>query len=289
MSEDLFRSVADTARWIAYHRATESDRPDALFKDVHARRLAGERGEAAGRKLQNGEYIALRTLLFDILIQQWLGRGPIDLVVNLGAGLDTRPYRLPLPSTLHWAEVDLPSMIDLKTEAMAGVAANCRVEMLACDLADAQARGNQLRALAAGSKQAMILSEGLLLYLTDQQVATLASELRALPSFRYWIVEILSPRAVKAVHENWGTHFEAAEAPMLFAPPDWRAFYAKNGWKTVEFRDSDQQAQAVGRAPPRPSPRWKLWASLRARAGDLLLGPGRHGVYESGVAVLQRR
>jgi O-methyltransferase involved in polyketide biosynthesis len=38
--------VSDTARWTALHRATESARPDALFRDPLAERLAGERGRA---------------------------------------------------------------------------------------------------------------------------------------------------------------------------------------------------------------------------------------------------
>ncbi|MGD0484992.1 MAG: hypothetical protein ABSB58_10150, partial [Gemmatimonadales bacterium] len=33
--------VSDTARWVAVHRAMESERPDALFRDPFARRLAG--------------------------------------------------------------------------------------------------------------------------------------------------------------------------------------------------------------------------------------------------------
>jgi O-methyltransferase involved in polyketide biosynthesis len=32
--------VADTARWMAAGRAAESERPDALFRDPFARRLA---------------------------------------------------------------------------------------------------------------------------------------------------------------------------------------------------------------------------------------------------------
>ena len=36
--------ISDTARWVAYFRARESERPDALFHDPYAGRLAGERG-----------------------------------------------------------------------------------------------------------------------------------------------------------------------------------------------------------------------------------------------------
>lgn len=38
--------VSDTARWTALYRATESARPDALFNDSLAERLAGEHGRA---------------------------------------------------------------------------------------------------------------------------------------------------------------------------------------------------------------------------------------------------
>ena len=38
-------SVSDTARWVAVYRAMETERPDALFRDPWARRLAGVKGE----------------------------------------------------------------------------------------------------------------------------------------------------------------------------------------------------------------------------------------------------
>ena len=61
MHEPLVRSISDTANWVAYHRATESDRRDALFRDPYARRLARERGELLGRKLhENAWAIAVR-------------------------------------------------------------------------------------------------------------------------------------------------------------------------------------------------------------------------------------
>src|SRR5262245_25284084 len=42
----LVRHVSDTARWIAAVRAEETARPDALFKDPLAAKLAGDRGHA---------------------------------------------------------------------------------------------------------------------------------------------------------------------------------------------------------------------------------------------------
>jgi O-methyltransferase involved in polyketide biosynthesis len=42
-SGPLIRNVSDTALWVAVYRARETDRPDAVFRDPYARRLAGAR------------------------------------------------------------------------------------------------------------------------------------------------------------------------------------------------------------------------------------------------------
>ncbi len=130
MSEPLIRSISDTARWVAYHRATESDRPDSIFRDPYARRLAGERGELIGRKLrQNAWAIAIRTYLFDKAIRGLLSREPVDMVVNLAAGLDSRPYRLELPPWLQWIEVDLPEIVDAKRRILSDEKPHCQLEV----------------------------------------------------------------------------------------------------------------------------------------------------------------
>jgi O-methyltransferase involved in polyketide biosynthesis len=33
--------ISDTARWVAFYRAMETERPDAIFRDPFARQLAG--------------------------------------------------------------------------------------------------------------------------------------------------------------------------------------------------------------------------------------------------------
>ena len=45
--EPLVRNISDTALLAAIYRARETERPDAVFRDPFARRLAGERGASA--------------------------------------------------------------------------------------------------------------------------------------------------------------------------------------------------------------------------------------------------
>src|SRR5437899_7442807 len=112
-SGSLIRNISDTAHWAAVYRARETDRRDALFRDPFARRLAGARGEQIADSLPFGNRSTwawvTRTYLFDQFIIEQVQQG-VDMVINLAAGLDARPYRMALPSSLQWIEVDLPEI-----------------------------------------------------------------------------------------------------------------------------------------------------------------------------------
>src|ERR1700690_2989393 len=80
--DGLIRNVSDTARLVAVDRAVETERPDALFRDSFARRLAGERGARiaksnplGGRKSGVGWPIVTRTYVIDRLIQAHIAQG----------------------------------------------------------------------------------------------------------------------------------------------------------------------------------------------------------------------
>src|ERR1700733_8693468 len=92
-------NVSDTARWVAVYRANESARPDALFNDPLAERLAGEHGRDIvarfPRTMRSGWWMVARTKIIDDTILEAIHDG-CDRVLNLAAGLDTRPYRVDL-------------------------------------------------------------------------------------------------------------------------------------------------------------------------------------------------
>ncbi|MGH8370696.1 MAG: class I SAM-dependent methyltransferase [Gammaproteobacteria bacterium] len=114
--QSAIRDISDTALWIAMYRAMESECPDALFYDPFARQLAGERGalivdELARHGMQSWPLV-VRTQVLDELILKAVEEDGYDTILNLAAGLDTRPYRLALPANLRWVEVDLPGIIE---------------------------------------------------------------------------------------------------------------------------------------------------------------------------------
>src|SRR5881397_580582 len=246
--------VSDTARWVALNRAMESERPDALFRDPYARKLAGERGERILASLQKGRAWAwpmiVRTAVLDELILRTIERDRVDTVLNLAAGLDTRPYRLPLPSTLRWVEADFPDVIAYKQEQLEGEQPVCVLERVGIDLTDVGRRRALFARIGAAARHALVVSEGLLIYLTPEQVAALASDLAASAPFRWWLIDLGSPRLLKMMERTWGRAVAAGNAPFQFAPAEGSHFFQPQGWQETEFRSMWEESLRLKRSMP---------------------------------------
>ena len=199
MAEPLISNVSDTARWVAVYRADESARPDAHFDDPLADRVAGARGRAIAaampRVVRNGWTFVARTTSIDDLIASSLADG-CDRVLNLAAGFDCRPYRLDLPEALEWIEADLPAMIDEKEELLADQTPHCRLSRHRVDLADPDVRREFLVEATRGARKALVITEGLLIYLDDEQARSIAHDLKR-DEIRWWITDLASPGVLK--------------------------------------------------------------------------------------------
>ena len=246
--------VSDTARWVAYYRAMETDRRDAIFRDPYARRLAGAEGERIVNEMPRGKATAwamiTRTAVFDEIILDVVRGRNADLVLNLAAGLDARPWRLPFPAALRWVDVDLPAMLDYKASVMRDVEPTCRYEAIPADLVDVKAREALFSQLGRQASRALVVAEGLLIYLTDEQVAGLATELHRQASFRWWLIDLASPRLLQMLAKNRGRTLEQGNAPFRFAPPNGTEFFRQLGWRELSYRSALEEAHRIGREMP---------------------------------------
>ena len=248
--EQLVENISDTARWVAIFRAEESERPDAVFHDPFARRLAGQKGEQIANAIEFGRknswsFVA-RTYHFDELIMQHVGQG-YDMIVNLAAGLDARAYRLQLPRTLKWVDVDLPGMINYKNEILQHEKPKCQYRAIALDLADRKARLGLFKQLNNECKKALVVTEGLLIYLTNEQVAELATDLSSQPHFRRWVFDLASPALLDMLKKEMQPGLEGSGAVFQFAPEEGEEFFEKYGWRSIESRSKLKTAAKLNR------------------------------------------
>jgi methyltransferase (TIGR00027 family) len=259
MSTTKISDVSDTALWVAVYRAKETERPDALFQDPLAKRLAGNKGEQIAVSMGFMRYVSwsvvIRTCIIDTFIRE-LVAGGVDTVVNLGAGLDTRPYRLNLPANLRWVEVDFPHMIELKNEKLAGEKPHFQMERVALDLSNDQARLDFLKSINDSSKSVLVLTEGVIPYLTPEQVARLAQDLRAQKNIHFWIADYYAPEIKRYTLDKKKVR-QMENAPFQFLPDDWFGFFEKLNWTARETRYLVAESERLGREIPTP---W--WAKI---------------------------
>ena len=272
-SDAILRDISDTALGVAVERARETERKRPLFRDPYAEMLAGERGQRIARETRHrliSSGVVVRTAVFDELILQAVNRDRAACVLNLGAGLDTRPYRLDLPADLRWVEADLPGILDYKAKLLVGERPRCRLERLSVDLTDATAR-RSLRDQVAAGRPTLVVCEGLVIYLTQDDVAGLAADLADRSDFRWWTIDMVASRFIQWGNRIVGRRLSAIGASFQFAPEEGPDFFRPLGWEPFEVRSTWLEGRRLGREPGLMRAAWAV-SSPRRRAYYRKLG-----------------
>jgi methyltransferase (TIGR00027 family) len=260
--------VSDTALMVAACRAHETELEDAFVRDPFAARLAGERGLAILHALPYSNLLrlglAIRTRFVDELLLEALRDHPITTVLSVGCGLDTRPWRLDLQKNLRWIEFDFADVLDYKDQLMIGETPRCRRESLTVDLNDPVQRRAMYE--AGGSAPALMITEGLLLYLPAATVEALADESSSQSSVRHWISDVTTSAFSRVLGGGTDTmqpirHVQASDSLKGEQILD---VVQRHGWTTSAMRSyitdvgfvRERVRRMMGGAtpPPRPYP-----------------------------------
>jgi methyltransferase (TIGR00027 family) len=266
--------VSDTALMVAACRAHETELDDAYIRDPFAARLAGERGVAILNALPpaNAKVLrfgmAIRTLFVDELLLEALAAHPIKTVLSVGCGLDTRPWRLDLAPDLRWIEIDFADMLDYKDGIMSGEKPRCRRERLTVDLNDPAQRSAMYE--AAGPEPALMITEGLLLYLPAATVEALATETGRHSNLNlnvsHWISDITTSRFSKVLGGGTDTMQSIRHVQASDCLPGEQILEVlhRHGWTTDALRSyitdvgfvQDRVRRMMGTTPPPPRPQF---------------------------------
>ncbi|MUL36870.1 class I SAM-dependent methyltransferase [Gloeocapsopsis dulcis] len=164
---DKISGVSETLMITLYARYVESQRQDAILRDNKATEIVEKidydfSKYAQGWASQLG--CVIRAEVYDRLVLQFIQNHPKATIINLGAGLCTRFFRVD-NGEITWYEVDFPEVIDLKRK-----------------LID---EGNRYRFIASSILETtwieeiqrvapvLIMMEGVSMYLTEVEMKTL--------------------------------------------------------------------------------------------------------------------
>jgi len=220
-----------SARLIAALRALESERPGALIRDPFARVAAEAHGMLLAERFliaspQLLPMVAARTRHCDELL---LGMEGLEQVVLLGSGLDLRPFRLRLPSTITVYEVDFPAMLVERERVVSALGLNADCERVGVGL-DLELEDLVVGLRSAGldaSKRTLFVSEGTSMYLDAEangRTLRAVAELMGNPESRLWIDHVRSDLFTRRMEwpavDSFLDSMERLGEPFVFGVPD---------------------------------------------------------------------
>ncbi|MEV5842423.1 class I SAM-dependent methyltransferase [Streptomyces sp. NPDC051985] len=254
-----------TAVGVARVRALETARENALFHDPLARAFAAagdlwpsspplpDDEAARRRRLGVAFSIVIRTKFLDELLQQASASG-VWQVVLLGAGMDSRAFRMDWPEGTRLFEVDTAVPLDFKASVLRQERAVARCERITVPV---DLREDWPGALAAAghdpAEPTAWIAEGLLIYFPEDAVELLLARIGAqsAPGSRMGLT-----LGSRGVIERFGADAEPGSAASMWVsemPDDPVAWLAGHGWD-ADTHTLRERAAAYGRpinTPPR--------------------------------------
>lgn len=247
--------VATTAKWIAASRARETERPDRLFSDPYAATLAGKVGKDMMARSEQvtgkeNQFLPVRTRYFDDLLIAGLSK--INQVVILGAGFDTRAFRLPLESKLRIFELDMPQVFMEKESILDSMGAKprCQRQCVPADLNEAWIAELLAAGFATGNPSLWI-AEGLFFYLSPSQVDSLLKDSASLSAPGSLFAADFSGTGILTRPElqAYLTWLETRGELPPFCHDDPFELFASNGWRAMKVVQAGQPEANYGRLP----------------------------------------
>lgn len=176
--------VEETALLTLYARAIESQSEDPILKDEKIEKLVQQidpllvnhNSKMAGRLKKRAIdprltiHMQIRAKKYDDYAQNFLGKHPEGVIINIGCGLDTRFFRVD-NGKLHFFDLDLPDLIRLKRQLLDE---NDRYHMIGQSVLDFE----WMKSISNLNLPTLILAEGVFMYLPEEKVKDLVLELQ---------------------------------------------------------------------------------------------------------------
>lgn len=162
-------SISNTAYYCCGIRMEDAERTPSVCNDQFAKRFMDERGMRIyepfkSETMPNISNIS-RCRIIDELVHNAVQEDVGSYVITIGAGFDTRPYRL---TGGIWVEIDEPQIIDYKNERLPVAECPNRLTRIAIDFS-AESLAAKLEQIG-NHKPVVIVIEGVFMYLEPESI-----------------------------------------------------------------------------------------------------------------------
>lgn len=171
------KPVSKTAFYCCGVRAADAKLDKPICGDMLAHLFMNEHGRkvfaATKRDARANQSNVARHRIIDDLLRERLRENPHTAVILIGAGFDTRAYRL---GGGRWTELDEPQVIDYKNERLP--VAQCHNTLQRIPIDFQQERLVDKLPEVEGEVPVVVVVEGVFIYLEDTEIAETCAALR---------------------------------------------------------------------------------------------------------------
>ncbi len=250
----LLENISQTAFLVASCRAKEGLEDEPLFNDdlAHLYLESQEQSllsafEASRQYPVFSTSIVVRTAVIDKLILKLIRKEGIQQVINLGAGLDNRPYRLSLPIDLIWWEIDYIDLVKYKGTTLSKYSPKCTLYRHGMDLSDLSQLNVFIKSEINQEKKTLILSEGFLIYFDSSTVVKYLSLFSNLEYCTHWLTDIGTEKNKIGKDVQLEPVYEELLQNMHFFSTPSDPIYSENNWKVKRHKDLAVEALKLNR------------------------------------------
>lgn len=238
--------VSDTAYYCCGVRMQDAQRAYSLCRDEFAKVFMDERGHQIFDRFKNQILPNIsnitRCRIIDDAVRERLKREPALNIISIGAGFDTRPYRL---KGGHWIELDEPQIIDYKNAKLPAAQCGNSLQRIAIRFAD-ESLIDKLTFLNSAAP-VLIIIEGVLMYLEQSAIKQTIGDLQSKFPEHDLLCDLM-PRAFFDKYSSKSVHKLIKELGAVFAPlpekPE--TVFLEHAYKAVEVVPTYQRAHDIG-------------------------------------------
>lgn len=194
-------TVSNTAFYCCGVRMEDAKRKNPVCNDHYARLFMDERGmkifEPFKSEIMPNISNITRCRIIDDILSGELKKNENTLVITIGCGFDTRPYRL---TGGNWIEIDELQIINYKNEKLPVIECRNRLQRISIDFSHESLR-NKLGGIETGGP-VIIVIEGVFMYLEPEYINATLRELQELFPAHVLLCDLMTKNFFKKYSQN---------------------------------------------------------------------------------------
>ena len=226
------KPISKTAFYCCGVRMQDAERENPVCGDTYARVFMNEEGLQILRLFKdetrpNTSNVG-RHRIIDDLLREELAANPNLTVIIIGAGFDTRAFRLKGGT---WVELDEPQVITYKEERLPAATSENELQRIAIDFATDSLE--QKLASYSGRRPVTIVIEGVLMYLEEAAIDQLLQTLQRLFPQHRLICDLMTRDFFETTASSIHEKLTGMGATFKFTADNPEDVFVKNGYRQL--------------------------------------------------------